>query len=133
MLPETLIGHLDDYDWIYPRGREGRDDVIRWKTLVSSDRTATEQMIMGVLEVPSGAKMSTHTHEPPEVYYVYDGSGEVFIDGQVHSVTAGSVLFVSANLVHGVRNNSGTTLRLMWMFAGDSYQDIEYHGAETDF
>ena len=133
MQPETLVRHLDDYAWIYPRGREGRDDVIRWKTLVSSDRTPTEKMIMGIMEIPAGAKMSTHTHAPPEVYYVYDGCGEVYIDGVVHSVNAGSVLFVPVDAVHGVRNPTDTTLRLMWMFAGDSFKDIDYHRAETDF
>ena len=133
MKPETLVGQLDDYEWSYPRGSEGRLDVIRWKTLISADRVPTEAMIMGILEVPAGAKMNTHRHTPPEVYYIYDGCGDVFIDGTVHSVRTGSVVFVKSDALHGVRNLHDSTLRLMWMFAGDSFADIEYRGEAAAF
>ena len=130
---KNLVRHLQDYPWSYPRGREDDADAIRWKTLVSGDRTPTSDLIMGILEVPSGAKMSTHRHEEAEVYFVYDGAGEVFIDGVVHEVKTGSVLFVNGNAVHGVRNSTDTTLKLMWMFPGDSFKDIEYRSEQTDF
>lgn len=133
MTPENLIRHLQDYSWIYPRGREADVDAIRWKTLVSGDRTPTCKLIMGILEVPPGAKMNTHRHEAPEVYFVYDGVGEVFVDGVIHEVVAGSILFLNGNSVHGVRNSTDTILKLMWMFPGDSFADIEYHGEQADF
>ena len=129
----NMVSHLDDCDWSYPRGREGQDDVIRWKILVSSDRTPTDEMIMGILEVPPGATMGTHSHSPPEVYYIYAGCGDVYINGTVHRVKPGSVVYLNANSIHGVRNPTDTTLCLMWMFAGDSYKDITYRKAETDF
>lgn len=133
MTPQTLVAHLNAYEWNYPIGRDAQDNVIRWKTLVSADRVPTEAIIMGILEVPPGAKMNTHRHVQPEVYFVYEGSGEVYIDEVIHPVNAGSVVFVCGNSLHGVRNRTGETLKLMWVFADHSFAEVKYRGEPVDF
>ena len=124
---DKVVAHIDDYDWQYPRGKTDQDGVIRWKTLISADRTPTADLIMGILEVPPGASMSTHYHAPAEVYYVYGGCGQLAIDGETRSVREGSVVYVPRDVVHGIENVGDTLLTLMWMFPGDVWADIEYH------
>ncbi len=88
---------------------------------------------MGILEVPPGSKMNTHRHEDPEVYFIYDGTGEVYIDNVVHEVCAGSGIFLPSNVLDGVKNQTLETLKLMWMFAGNSFSAINYRSEPVEF
>lgn len=125
-----LVAHLADYEWQHlPDG----ENQLRWKTLVGGPDAATKAMSFGICELPPGARLPPHHHAEDEVYYVTDGDGEVLLDDKIVKVTSGSVLFVPGNLVHGARNDSETTLTLVWMFAVDRWSDVEYHGADRAF
>ncbi len=122
-----FISHDSQYSWEYLPGQEGREDVLRWKTLISGDVTPTEGLVMGICEVPAGVTLNLHRHLPQEIYYVTEGSGEVQVDSEIQNVEQGSVIYVPGNAVHGIRNNSSETLCLMWIFPADVWRDIEYH------
>jgi mannose-6-phosphate isomerase-like protein (cupin superfamily) len=109
------------------------DDVsrgtVRWRTLFSGDRTPTRALTCGVAELPpprTGEPSGLHSHEPAELYYILEGAGVLTIDGVDHPVSAGSAAFIPGNAVHGLRNTGTTPLRLLYTFAVDSFDQVEY-------
>ena len=70
MTDKTFIQNNSEYPWEFEKGEEGLDGVIRWKTLLSGEKTPTKSISMGILEVPAGASLETHHHAQLEVYYL---------------------------------------------------------------
>ena len=111
---------------------EGWDDAIRgtivWRTLLSGDRTPTSQLTLGVTEVGRGQPYPfiPHRHAQAEIYYVLSGEGVVSIDGIEQPLRAGSSVFIPGNIWHGARNTGDDVLRLLYVFATDSFSDVEY-------
>jgi len=101
---------------------------VSWKTLLSGDRTPTEAMTLGVTEIQPGDpdRMYLHRHEHAETYYFLKGQGKVVVSGIEHDVDAGAVVFVPSNAVHSVRNTGNEVLRLLYVFAADSFSEVEY-------
>lgn len=111
---------------------EAWDDEVRgrlqWWTLLSSDRTTTEGLTCGVAELAPGrpGALRPHQHAQAEVYHFLDGVGVVQIDGIDHPVRVGSTLFIPGMALHGIRNTGDAPLRLFYVFAVDSFTDVEY-------
>lgn len=101
---------------------------VRWRTLLSADRTPTTSMTVGVAEIEPGRPEAfyPHRHAESEVYYVLAGRGIVMIDGREHPVRPGTALFIPGDAEHGVRNTGTELLRLLYAFAVDSFDQIEY-------
>ena len=112
--------------WEYDPPNEGDTAEIRWRTLVSADRTPTSGLSMGVFEVPPGAQLAPHHHAPQEVYYVVAGEAEVFVDGAWRPARPGDVAYFPGGAVHGARNRGVTTCRIAWAFPTDTFDEIEY-------
>ncbi len=110
-------------DW----SKLGRSNVT-WKTLLSSDRTPTDSITMGVAEIKPGQpnELHLHRHEAAESYYILSGEGFVSIDGHETNVSTGSAVFVPSNALHAVGNNGTDTLRVLYVFGVSSFKDIEY-------
>jgi quercetin dioxygenase-like cupin family protein len=111
---------------------EGWDDAIRgkvvWRTLLSADRTPTAQMTLGVTELGPGqpSPFLSHRHAQAEIYYVLSGEGVVQIDGVEHALRAGASVFIPGDVPHGARNTGRDVLRLLYVFAADSFSDVRY-------
>ena len=111
---------------------EGWDDATRgqivWRTLLSGDRTPTAQMTLGITEVGPGQPnpFNPHRHTQAEIYYVISGEGIVSIDGVEHPLRAGSSVFIPGDVWHGARNTGRDILRLLYVFATDSFSDVHY-------
>ena len=111
---------------------EGWDDALRgtlvWRTLLSGDRTPTSQLTLGVTDVGPGqpSPFHRHRHAQAEIYYVLSGEGVVDIDGAEHVLRAGSSVFIPGNVWHGARNTGPGVLRLLYVFAADSFSDVHY-------
>lgn len=84
----------------------------------------------GVSEMPPGGWLGHHRHEPAELYYVVAGEGVVTIDGEDHTVTAGTALEVPGDAEHGVRNPGPGTLVVFYAFAVSSFDEVEYRFTE---
>lgn len=109
---------------------EGWDDPVRgtvtWRTLLSGDRTPTSQMTLGVAEIGPGVPLRLHRHAPAEIYYVLSGEGVVVIDGVEHAIRTGTSVFIPGNALHGARSTGREPLRILYVFAADSFSDVEY-------
>lgn len=101
---------------------------VRWQTLLSSEQTHSHSMTCGVTEIGVGGNgiLNVHRHVQPEIYYVLAGQGIVTLDGAEHHIKAGSTVFIPGGMEHAVRNTGEQPLRFFYVFAADSFQEIQY-------
>jgi mannose-6-phosphate isomerase-like protein (cupin superfamily) len=100
----------------------------RWKTLLSADRTPTEAMTIGISEIEPGqaSEFFLHQHAQPEVYYILAGHGVVQISGEEYALQPGSLVFIPRAAPHGLCNTGNEVLRLLYVFAVDSLDQVVY-------
>ncbi len=98
---------------------------VRWKTLFSSDVTQTSDMVLGIAQFDAGDTLEPHRHAPAEFYFGLTGSGEVTIDGVLHTISAGVALFIPANAEHGVVAGP-EGLSFAYGFPRASFSEVEY-------
>ena len=118
------------------RPREGWDDPVHgrvdWYTLFSSDITPTDSMAAGIAEiVPGGGALRLHSHAEAEIYYVLEGTGIMSLEGRETVVKAGAAVFIPGDAQHGIRNESGSTLKLFYVFPTGRFSDIVYRFPEA--
>src|ERR1700726_826627 len=63
--------------------------------------------------VPSGVVIPLHSHADPEIFYVLNGSLEVFQAEGWQTVTAGEVVSIPGNVRHAGRNTSPSPITLI--------------------
>ncbi len=113
-------GDVELKTWSDPvRGEAG------FRTLLGG-AVRTGEFTAGVAELEVGGWLGHHRHEPSEVYYVLSGEGTLRVDGQEHQVRAGSAVWIPGNSEHGIQNSGGDRLRFFYVFAVDSFEQIEY-------
>ena len=127
MKPANRVSHESDHDWEYIPGQESLTSALRWKIFSGGSDSPSDGITFGVFEVPTGHTLDPHHHKPAEAYYVLEGEGELLMDGQIRNIGQGSVVYIKGDEIHGIRNNSGSLLKLIWVFPSDSYDEIEYH------
>ena len=107
---------------------------VDWWTLFSADRTSTEGLTVGIAEIPVGAPRPArgHQHTQAEVYYFLAGSGEVVVNGVSRPVSVGDAVFIPGDAEHLAVNTGDVPLRLLYVFATDSFADVEYRFPGTE-
>lgn len=127
MAREPVIVDSGTLEWeAWPDALIEQRGGVRWKTLVSGDRTSTDTLTLGTATLTPGEVLHDHRHEQVELYLVLEGTGEVTIDGGARAVGPGVAVFLPGGARHGIRNTGATELRLAYVFAADSFTDVEY-------
>lgn len=109
---------------------EGAGDVqsgnLTWRTLISSDRTPSDQITLGVADFPPHGTLNVHRHGPAEFYFGLGGDGTVFVNGRSFKIAQGITVFIPGNTDHGVvAGDRG--LSIVYGFARGSFDSIVYH------
>lgn len=101
---------------------------ITWQTIFSSELTPTSGLTLGIAELPADGTVSNqpHRHQPAEVYFVLSGDGVVVIDGQSTPIHQGVAVFIPGNAEHSLRATGSQPMRLLYGFATDTFDDVEY-------
>jgi len=64
-------------------------------------------MVAGSLLLNPGATPHPpHQHPEEEFLLVTEGAGEILVDGKIHKVGPGSMMYCEGNALHGIENTS---------------------------
>jgi quercetin dioxygenase-like cupin family protein len=99
---------------------------VYWKTLVSGDLTRSEALTMGIAKIPPAEALHEHRHRQAEIYLLLEGTALVTIAGKTRPVAAGSAVFIPGNALHSCQNTGTSDLRVAYVFAADSFEEVEY-------
>jgi quercetin dioxygenase-like cupin family protein len=108
---------------------EGASDVqsgnLTWRTLISGDRTPSDQITLGVADFPPYGTLNAHRHDPAEFYFGLAGEGTVLAKGVSFRIAQGVAVFIPGNTDHGVvAGNRG--LSILYGFARRAFDGVIY-------
>ena len=108
---------------------EGAGDVqsgnLTWRTLISGDRTPSDQITVGVADFPPHGTLSVHRHEPAEFYFGLSGEGTVLVNGASFRIAKGIAVFIPGNTDHGVLAGA-QGLSIVYGFARRAFDGVIY-------
>jgi quercetin dioxygenase-like cupin family protein len=127
MNPEAAVVDQQAREWeAWPADQVHERGQAEWKTLISAGLTRSEGLTLGVGRLPPGGALHAHRHEQHEAYLVLDGTGVVTIDATAQPVGPGVAVFIPGNAVHSVETTGESDLRMAYVLAADSFEDVEY-------
>ena len=100
---------------------------VSWRTLISSDRTPTNELSTGVCFIEPGGELSRHHHAQAEVYHFISGACRVQVNEELFAVNAGDTVFVPGHAWHSVTNEGSQRVQLFYCFATTSFDEVLYH------
>jgi quercetin dioxygenase-like cupin family protein len=104
---------------------------LSFRTLANGS-TPAPGLTAGVAVMQAGGWLGRHRHDPAETYYVLEGEGVLTLDGEDHHLTPGAVVFIPGDSEHGVRHVGEGPLRVFYVLAAGSFEDVEYRFSEQD-
>lgn len=81
----------------------------------------SKRFMAGVSVMPPRVGASVHEHEAEELYFVLEGSGEIFQGGETRKIGKGSAIFLPSHVKHGIVSVRETTTLLWIMSPGGKY------------
>jgi quercetin dioxygenase-like cupin family protein len=124
---EPVVVEESAREWeTWPDEEIAEKGLIYWKTLVSADLTRSEALTMGLAKIPPGEALREHRHRQAEIYLLLEGTASITIDGETRPVSAGSAAFIPGNALHSCENTGSSDLRVTYVFAADSFEEVEY-------
>jgi len=126
-MPEATIRREADLEWESWDDAElkARSDV-RWKLLLSGERTPTAELAMGIAEIAPGATLIGHRHAHAETYYITKGKGRMRIDGVESEIGPGTAIYIPPDAQHSCRCDSDTPLEFIFTFPCDRFEEVVY-------
>lgn len=122
----AIVRRLVDQEWEgWPAEQVAQRGPVSWKELLG-DPAEGADMVVGVARLKAGEHLALHRHAQPEVYFMLTGRGLVTVDGAVHDVQAGTLVFIPGDAEHGIRNERGEELQFLYAFATGDFNAIEY-------
>ena len=81
----------------------------------------------GIQVMPPGGMVREHGHKQNhELVYVYEGTGEVDINGEVSSFGPGTTILFARNCTHWIKNTGDTDMKMFWVFFPPGLEDWFY-------
>jgi quercetin dioxygenase-like cupin family protein len=102
---EPMVGDPDDYR---PQ--------TAWRVAIDPDGDEAVGMVVLMERCAVGDRIPLHRHDVDEVVVVLDGTGAYHLNGAVHEVVAGDVVFIPAGMTHGTVNAGEIPLHLHAVF-----------------
>ena len=85
------------------------DGLVSHILLEEGDAPGSEMSITWV-DVEPGNEQPHHSHDPQQVYVITRGRGRMKVGEEERDVSAGSMVFIPSNAVHGIVNTGDETL-----------------------
>ena len=84
-----------------PLAGEGIQDVV--KRVLVAPAQGWDGWVMRLFDVAPGGHTPRHSHPWPHINFVAGGAGELYVEGEVHTLGAGSYAYVPAGAEHQFR------------------------------
>lgn len=106
---------------------------LRW--VVTNESTNAQHCTMCVIQVQPGQTVKpAHSHpNGEEVIYIVEGSGRVWIEGEVEPVKAGCAVLFPQGKIHMLQNNGDKVMKVACFFAPPSDLSTYKFFPEIDF
>lgn len=98
---------------------------LKFQTLISGDLTPTSGMVVGIGVVGIGETLAPHSHPQDEIYVGLEGTGALMVDGVVHPLPTGAVIFIPGGTEHAVPP-AAEPFRYLYVFPTDRFSDVDY-------
>ena len=117
-------GNLEWKTW--PEEEEAaKKGLVYWKNLVSGDLTHNETLTMGIAKVPPLRRStSTDTGKPRSTLSSKEPAWSESVAKR--PVEAGSAVFIPSNVMHSCENTGASNLRVAYVLAANSFEEVEY-------
>ena len=91
---------------------EARHDVKGVPRFVFADGAVDEKLHLHISEVGPGQRAHPpHTHEGQEIFYVFEGQGDVKVGPETVTLSSGEAIQVDCTVEHGITNSGDASLR----------------------
>lgn len=108
---------------------DDQSGLLTWRTLISGDRTPSEELTIGIADFPPHGKLHAHRHGPAEFYFGLAGEGTVLAGGMSLRIAKGVAVFIPGHTEHGVAAGVDG-LSMIYGFAQRAFSDIAYDFSE---
>lgn len=86
-------------------------------TLISGDYGGSDDIMVGLARFGAGESRRPHHHpNASEVYVVLSGELVIHIGGDDITATYGNAVYIPADTVHSIRNDSDKPAEVLWTF-----------------
>ena len=103
---------------------------VRWKLLITGERTPSAELTMGIAEILPGATLGRHRHAHAETYYVTGGKGRVTIDGVESEIGPGAAIYIPPDAEHTASCDGDTPLEFIFTLPCDRFDEVVYRYEE---
>jgi quercetin dioxygenase-like cupin family protein len=104
---------------------DAQSGILTWRTLISGDRTPSDELTIGIADFPPHGRLNLHRHAPAEFYFGLAGEGTVTANGVPLAIAKGVAVFIPGNTEHGVVAGAGG-LSVIYGFAQRAFSSIVY-------
>jgi len=87
------------------------------KLLIGGKELFSDNMTLGITEVPCKSSVPKHTHEEEEIIYILEGIGEVCFEESLVNIMAGDAVILPKNKAHSISNTGRDTLKFLFCFS----------------
>lgn len=79
---------------------------------------------------PQGTSPSHYHEKLSETYYVYEGTAEVYLNGQIHTVCTGEYIEILPGIVHQLKNPSLNEQLSIFVVCNPAWFAADFHPCE---
>lgn len=91
---------------------------------LTPDNMPYDSFSSGTQLLPPGCMVREHGHrQNHELVFIYEGEGEVEIEGEVTAIMPGTTVLFARNCTHLIRNTGTIDMKLFWVFMPPGLED----------
>lgn len=94
---------------------------------LTPDNMSYDTFSSGIQVMPPGCMVREHGHKQNhELVFVYEGTGQVDIDGELSEFGPGTTILFARNCNHWIKNTGETDIKMFWVFFPPGLEDLFY-------